>query len=72
MAEKALELSSIVLKGKELVAKEGEAALPKFGAKGLPWFAGELYIFVLKLDGTNVVHPLKRYGISRQFDNDFS
>ena len=35
-------------------------------------FAGELYIFVLELDGTNVVHPLKRYGITRQFDNDFS
>jgi signal transduction histidine kinase len=55
--EETRELVATVKDAAELVHTKGEAAFSDFRVSGSPWRHGEMYIFVLDLQGNMLVHP---------------
>lgn len=55
--EESIKLVALVDDAVALVTEKGEAAFNLFVEEGSRWRHGEIYIFVLGLDGTFVVHP---------------
>ena len=50
-------LVSLVKDAAAVVEKEGEAAFPNFKKEGGPWRHGDLYVFIIDMDGNTVLHP---------------
>lgn len=55
--EESVRLVSLVDEAATLVSEKGEGAFDLFSEEGSKWRHGELYIFVVGLDGTFIVHP---------------
>ena len=55
--EESMKLVALVDDAAALVAEKGAAAFSLFSEEGSRWRHGEIYIFVLGLDGTFIVHP---------------
>src|SRR5688572_6920834 len=52
-----LELVALVKDAAEMVRAGGEASFGEFRVEGSRWRRGEMYVFVLDLEGNMLVHP---------------
>jgi cytochrome c len=56
-SKEAKQIAALVDKAAALIESKGKAAFPEFKKKDGEWFKGEIYIFILDMKGTTLMHP---------------
>jgi signal transduction histidine kinase len=55
---KEKKMIALVEKAAALIRERGENAFDEFRKKGSEWLQGDVYIFVVNMDGKNLCHPV--------------
>lgn len=58
-SEQAQQIMALVDKAAALIESKGKQAFPDFKRKGSEWYTGDTYLFVIDMNGTNRMYPVK-------------
>jgi cytochrome c len=56
-SKEAKQIVALVDKAAALAESKGKSAFPEFKKKGSEWFKGDIYIFILDMNGITLMHP---------------